>query len=215
MPVVTHGPRVEPGLWNGSTGSLRLGSMFKGEVEALGSSYAVRPPNGFFARYGWQGGEGGPPGALIGVHLPFLIPFSIAHPEVDGYVQLTAVDELRYAAGAGMLASPSYLMPYAQAGSSFSERSSWYTTQGIAVHGYAGNGPRAIVWTPALTWRRAKLEQSAIERRQSATHYFIQGAIGREWVEEPGQPRERRRIRFLLIGITTEASGLPSLPRLW
>jgi hypothetical protein len=213
MPLVTHGPRVEQGLWTGSTGSLRLGSMLDGEVDALGTSFAVRPPNGFFARYGSQGGDG-MPAMLVGLHLPFMIPLSIVHPELDAYVQLTPSEELRYAAGAGALVSPSHLMPYVQAGSSFSERTSWYTTQGLALHGYTGGGPRAVLWTPALTWRKSRLAQSALERRKSATHYFVQAVVGREWVEEPGMPREVRRVRFLLIGITTEASGLPSLPRL-
>jgi hypothetical protein len=213
MPLVTHGPRVEPGLWTGSTGGFRLGSMLEGEVEALGGSYAVRPPNGFFARYGMEGGDGAP-GMLVGVHLPFLIPLSVVHPELDAYVQLTPTEERGYAGGAGMLVSPSHLMPYVQAGTSFSERTSWYTTHGVAVHGWAGNGPRALLWTPALTWRKARLVQSALERRRSATHYYVQAVVGREWVEEPGAPTEVRRIRFLLLGISTEATGLPSIPRL-
>jgi hypothetical protein len=213
MPLVTHGPRVEEGIWTGSTGSFRLGSMLQEEVEVLGSSYAVRPPNGFFARYGWQREDSGPAAALVGVHLPFLIPFSIAHPELDVYAQLTPVDERAYAAGAGVLASPSHLMPYAQAGGTWTEQASWYTTQGLALHGWTGNGPRAVLWTPALTWRRGKLEQSALLRRQSATHYFIQGGFGREWIPQEEGPRSHRRVRFLLLGITTEASGLPSLPR--
>jgi hypothetical protein len=213
MPLVTHGPRVEQGLWTGSTGSMRLGSMLDGEVEALGTSLAVRPPNGFFARYGWEGGDGSP-GMLVGIHLPFLIPLSVVQPELDAYVQLTPAEELRYAAGTGMLASPAHLMPYVQAGSSFNERTSWYTTQGVAVHGWAGNGPRAVLWTPALTWRKARLQQSALERRRSATHYFVQAVVGREWMEHPDAPTEVRRIRFLILGITTEATGLPSIPRL-
>ncbi|CAN5784998.1 hypothetical protein BH23GEM6_BH23GEM6_00780 [soil metagenome] len=213
MPLVTHGPRVEEGIWTGSTGSFRLGSMLEEEVEVLGSSYAVRPPNGFFARYGWQREDQGPAAVLVGLHLPFLIPFSIAHPELDVYAQLTPVAERAYAAGAGVLASPSHLMPYAQAGGTWTEQASWYTTQGLALHGWAGNGPRAVLWTPALTWRRGRLEQSALLRRQSASHYFIQGGFGREWIAEEGAPRSHRRVRFLLLGITTEASGLPSLPR--
>jgi hypothetical protein len=213
MPLVTHGPRVEPGLWTGSTSSFRLGSLLDEEVEVLGRSFAVRPPNGFFARYGMERREQGAP-ILVGIHLPFLIPFSVIHPELDAYVQLSPVDETAYAAGAGMLASPSHLMPYAQAGGTLSERTSWYTTQGVALHGYAGSGPRAIIWAPAFSWRKARLEQSALMRRRSATHYFVQGGFGREWVDVDGGPREVRRRRFLLLGVTTEASGLPSIPRL-
>jgi hypothetical protein len=213
MPLVTHGPRVQEGLWTGSTGSFRLGTLLEGEVEALGREFAVRPPNGFFARYGWRPEESGPPGLSLGVHLPFAIPLSAVYPEVDVYAQMTPHDSPG-AAGAGLLASPGYLMPYAQTGGQLSARSEWYTTQGLTVSGYAGGAPRAVIWAPALSLRRSRLEQTALHRRQFATHYFVQAGVGREWVPREGTGDGTRPVRFLLLGVTTEASGLPRLPRL-
>lgn len=212
MPLVTHGPRVEEGLWTGSTGSFRLGSLPEGEVDTPLGSFALRPPNGFFARYGWLRGEEGPTAVLVGAHLPFAIPFSIVQPEVDVYAQLTPA-AAQHAGGAGVLVSPAHLMPYVQAGSNVGERNSWYTTQGVAVIGFAGGAPRALLWSPALSWRRGRLEQTALHRRRFATHYFLQAGFGREWVPQDGGGDRIRTLRFLLIGVTTEASGRPSIPR--
>lgn len=213
MPMVTHGPIVEEGVWTGSNGSFRLGTLLEGEVDALGSSYAVRPPNGFFARYGWRGWEGGPTGLSVGAHLPFAIPFSVVQTELDVYAQLTP-PAAPLDGGAGLLASPAYLMPYGQVGGPLRGLDSWYTTQGLTLFGYAGGAPRAVIWSPAVVWRRGRLEQSALLRRSSATHLFVQGGFGSEWVPAEEGPDRRRRVRFLLIGISTEASGWPRLPDL-
>lgn len=201
-PLVSHGPRVQPGLWSGTTGGLGIGPGLEAEVETPLGGYPVRTSNGWFARYGFTG-EGAPvEGVLIGVHLPWAIPLSIVHPELDVYGQYTHSSS-PVQAGSGLLASPSYLMPYAQLGVDIGN-SELYTTQGLAIFGYQGDAPDALLWMPTLTLRRRPTpDPEAPERPRPSTHYFVQFMTGRERGLEDGD----RRVRRLILGISREAPG--------
>jgi hypothetical protein len=191
VPTVTHGPRVEPGTTVGSVIALGTRPTLEKEIETgQGSVTPVAPPMGFFARYGWTGeGTDTPLRVSAGVFLPLALPFSVTHPELDVYAQLTPAAHPT-AASAGVLVSRSYVSPYVQLGRGLGEQSI-YTTQSIAF--FAGSGPRATVWMPAVAMKFG------------GAHLFVQGGLGRERMRDQGGLETTRPVRFLMGGVVAEA----------
>ncbi|HEV3051870.1 MAG TPA: hypothetical protein VGX50_16300, partial [Longimicrobium sp.] len=115
VPVATHGPRVEPGAVVGSVIALGTQPTLQTEVKTgQGNVSTVLPPMGFFARYGWPGqGADAPVRVAAGVFVPLGLPFSLTHPELDVYAQLTP-QSWTTAASAGAMVSRSYVTPYVQ-----------------------------------------------------------------------------------------------------
>lgn len=187
VPVATHGPRVEPGGVVGSVIALGTQPTLQAEVETgEGSVTPVLPPMGFFARYGWPGeGAEAPIRVAAGVFVPLALPFSLTHPELDVYAQLTP-QSWSTAASAGAMVSRSYVSPYVQVGRDVAGQSV-YTTQSVAF--FRGAGPRATVWMPA----------AAVQL--GAFHLFVQGGIGRETLADDST----RDVRFLMGGVSVAA----------
>lgn len=152
-PVVTHGARVEPGLYFGSTaGIVVLGDSAK-------APDVVNPEWVPYARYGFVGRPGGFAGSLA---------LSLA-PEVekgvhaDAYLQLPSADP-QWAYGGGVMGAGRFVMPYVQLGRSFGRGYEAYTTQAW-VHSTEftdrdlGLDPsegqvRPRYWAPTLALRR-------------------------------------------------------------
>lgn len=168
-PVVTHGARVEPGLYVGSTAGI---------IVAGDSSEApdvVTPEWAPYARYGFVGRPGGMAGS-IGVAVEPEAAFGL---EGDAYLQLPSSDP-RWAYGAGVMGSGNVVMPYVQLGRSFTRGYEAYTTQAW-VHRRNFNDKnfgldpssrvRPRYWAPTL----------ALRRRDGALGLSLQvtGALGR------------------------------------
>ena len=169
-PVLTHGPRVEPGLFVGSTAGILLSQDTAAAPDVLTPDWAP------YVRYGLTGEPGDVAGSLA-VTLDASSASSLA---ADLYVQLPS-RALGWAYGGGVAASALYVMPYLQLGQSFGRGFEVYTTQAY-VHrgdftdkrgGLDGSAVevRPRYWAPTL----------AIRRRDGALGASLQltGALGR------------------------------------
>lgn len=199
VPVATHGPRVEPGGAAGSVIALGTRPTLEGEVKTGQSTVTpLIPPMGFFARFGAAPEAAGTPIPIsAGVFIPLALPFSVSHPELDVYAQLTPTP-WPAAASAGVLASRSYVNPYVQLGRDMAN-GHLYTTQGMAFFG--GSGPRGRVWMPAvaMTWE--------------GIHFFAQAGVGRETLTDDRGFKSTRDVRFLMGGVVLQApAGTRLLP---
>lgn len=193
VPVVTHGPRVEPGYTAGAVAAVSTQPILERELEHGGGSVSpVLPPTAVFARVGWTPESSGSAVPFsAGVLFPVAGPFALLHPEADLYAQLLARPGSATAGGAGLLLSPSYAAPYLQLGREVDGGLGVYTTQSLAR--FAGRGVRGTVWMPAAAVR------------MGGVHLWAQGGLGRERLEEPGTPPRSRPVRFLMGGITAES----------
>jgi hypothetical protein len=197
VPVASHGPRVEPGGVAGSIVALATRPTLEGEVKTgQGNVTPVLAPMGFFARYGWTPENANAPlPVAAAVFIPLALPFSITHPELDVYAQLTPAP-WPVAASAGVQGSRSYVSPYVQLGRDV-PRGHVYTTQAVAF--FRGSGPRATVWMPAVAVRLGDV------------HLFAQGGLGRETLNDDGVSESTRSVRFLMGGVATQARFGPGL----
>lgn len=197
VPVASHGPRVEPGGVTGSMIALGTRPTLEGEVKTgQGNVTPVLPPMGVFVRYGWtRESANSPIPVAAGVFVPLSLPFSISHPEVDVYAQLTPAP-WPVAGSAGVLASRSYVSPYVQLGRDLAG-GHLYTTQGMTYFG--GSGPRGTVWMPAVA-----MEWDGV-------HLFVQGGVGRETLTDDRGFESTRDVRFLMGGVVIQAPWGPGL----
>ena len=192
VPVVTHGPRVAPGLTVGAVGALSTRPVLEREVPTgQGHVTEVLAPLSVFARYGWtpESGGGGIP-LSVGVSVPAALQFGLVHPELDVYAQLTPVEQRRVAAGAGALVSPSYVTPYAQAGYGWDDGVSVFTTQSVAFFrgDEEGRRPDAKIWMPSVAVKGF------------GVHLFAQAGLGRERITATST----RAVRFVMAGVVVE-----------
>lgn len=196
-PVVTHGPRVEPGFAAGAT----LGLVPAALCDSCG---AMLPTWGAYGRYGFVPDAAGQPAVLVTGTL------GLGFVEGDLYVQAPGTGSLAY--GAGVLGSNWYVMPYLQLGRS-TRGSGFYTTQGFAWHRYQ---PVTILvpphgdiapryWAPAVAYRA--------RFREGALHVYVSGMVGEYGQREGGDSvrTTRHRLRAVAAGVTVErpASALP------
>jgi hypothetical protein len=197
VPVASHGPRVEPGGVAGTIISLGTRPTLEGEVKTGQSTVTpVVPPMGFFARFGTTPDDAGPPVPVAaGVFVPLALPFSISHPELDVYAQLTPAP-WPVAGSAGALVSRSYVSPYVQLGRDVAG-GHLYTTQGMAFFG--GAGPSGRVWMPAVAMQ------------WEGVHLFAQGGLGSETLTDDGGFESTRSVRFLMGGVVVHAPFGPGL----
>jgi len=187
VPVVTHGPWVAPGKTVGAVVARSTLPVLQREIHTGHSSVTpVYPPFGVFARQGWTPEDHGvrvPVSA--GIFLPVALPFSLEHPEGDLFVQLASADDPEAASGVGVLVSPSYAVPYVQAGRPLSRGVRLYTTQSLALFRGGERAPEAQIWMPAVT-----VEIPGV-------HLFVQGGLGRERLA----PDSVRPVRYLMAGL--------------
>jgi hypothetical protein len=208
-PVVTHGPRVEPGvtLYGTMGGTRSLCSQETCDTDLV-------PQMGGGARYG-RAATDSTPGFSVG----FTYSTGFISSEVDLYVQAPA-SRVGLDAGAGVLAAGSHAMPYVQLGRMRPDGSGWYTTQGFAFLaqrqiGWTLDDPLVQVtpryWAPAIAYRMAG---------RYGVHVYASGAFGsaRVTTQDPGEadPRtERQPVRSVLMGVVFDVQTDPpprSLP---
>ncbi len=191
-PIVTHGPRVEPGVYLTGTGGVAR------HLCDSTCSLDILPQLGIGARYG-RPAEGGRVGYSIGGTLAS----SLVSSDLDAYLQLPTSPS--WAAGAGVLLSPMHVMPYVQVGQTEADGSGWYTTQGFALMALRLRtwhidetvevAPR--YWSPTVAYRAAL--------RHSAFHVYLSGALGWTDVEDSeGGGSRRRPVRMLMAGVVFE-----------
>ncbi|HEY0036266.1 MAG TPA: hypothetical protein VGB66_06230 [Longimicrobium sp.] len=208
-PVVTHSPRVEPGLTLfGTLGSTRsLCSQETCDTDLI-------PQMGGGARYGRVATDSTP-----GWSAAFTYSAGVESSEVDLYVQAPA-SWLALDAGAGVLAAGSHVMPYVQLGRMQPDGSGWYTTQGFAflterTDALLPDPPYEEVmpryWAPTIAYRT---------RGRYGVHVYASGAFGSARVtlhelEEPDPRTERQPVRAVLMGVVFDvlsAQPAGSLP---
>jgi hypothetical protein len=198
IPVVTHEPRVSPGTTAGGVISAATHPTLEGEVRTGHSTVTpVVAPLTVFMRRGWMPEDttlGVPFSA--GISFPVVLPFSVTHPELDLYAQLTPVAHPTTAAGAGVLLSRTHAAPYVQAGIETNGGRTLYTTQAVARFHGGGRAPDATVWMPSVAAKASRF------------HLFVQAGLGRERLA----PDSARAVRFLMGGLVVEAPSLPRLP---
>jgi hypothetical protein len=197
-PVVTHSPRVEPGITLfGTMGSTRsLCSQETCDTELV-------PQLGGGARYGWVATDSTP-----GFSVGFTYSGGFVSSELDLYVQAPA-SPLGLDAGAGVLAAGSHAMPYVQLGRMQPDGSGWYTTQGFALLaqrqvGWTLDDPLVQVtpryWAPAIAYRT---------RGGYGVHVYASGAFGSARVrtqdpDEVAPTTERQPVRAVMMGVVFE-----------
>ena len=201
-PVLTHGPRVEPGLFVGGTAGLLL------TRDTALSPHVLTPQWVPYVRYGRAGKPGGVAGSLA-----LAWGSSPQSPvEADAYVQLPSGDS-KWAYGAGVVASPALLMPYGQIGKSVGGGYEVYTTQAfvrrndfndrqVVLVEAAATEVRPRYWAPSL----------ALRRRSEGLGFSLQvtGAFGRydERVRDSGSSPGETRSRPLRAVTTSLAADV-------
>lgn len=193
-PIVTHGPRVEPGFSVTST----VGVPHAFCDSACGLELA--PQLGFGARWGRAADPG-----RAGYSITGTFSSSIISSEADLYVQ--APERSDWAMGGGVLLSPNHVMPYVQAGLMDAGGAGFYTTQGFVVMAERPrqfgliDEPSHLVrpryWAPTLAYR--------MNTRRGAIHLYVSGALGwMDRVPQGGTTAGREPVRGLMAGISAE-----------
>lgn len=200
-PVVTHGPRVEPGLFVGGTAGLLL------TRDTALAPDVVTPQWVPYARYGLAGKPGGVAGSIA-----LALGSAPESPvEADAYVQLPSPDAA-WAFGAGVVASPALIMPYAQIGKSFGRGYEAYTTQAfMRRHDFNDRQVVLVESAPTVVRPRYWAPTLALRRRYGPRGVSLQvtGAFGS--YEERGRdsgdtPRgtRSRPLRAVTTSVTAE-----------
>lgn len=211
-PVVTHGPRVEPGFtFYGTAGGARS------SCSRPACDTQLAPQQGAGVRYG-RAASASAPGLSAGL----TVSTALVSSELDLYVQApTSVPGLDV--GVGLLAAATHRMPYVQAGRMSADGSGWYTTQGFAFLGsrppqwslsVEGPGEERVkprYWAPTLAYRT---------RGRYGVHVYVSGAFGTAEAKkyrghEPGFRTERQPVRAVMMGMVFDVqprSGPRPLP---
>ena len=124
-PVVTHGPRVAPGLSVGLTSGVAPATV-------CDSCAGMFPAMGVVGRWGFIARDPGVPSVQVGVGL------KLGDVEGDVYVQAPSDGAAAY--GAGVMATGYFVMPYVQWGLDRPDGTGFYTTQGFAVGTHSIDG---------------------------------------------------------------------------
>jgi hypothetical protein len=200
-PIVTHGPRPEPGLQVVATGGIAL-PLCDGTCEMM-----LMNQIGFGARYG-RPAEEGKPGYSVGG----TVSMGGISSEVDLYVQAPTATLPQWDAGAGILLSPAHVMPYIQLGQMRASGSGIYTTHGFVWMAERGD----FIWMDAEggTEVTPRFLSSTVAyrfaHRGGAVHLYLSGALGsmrmRDSSPRPFEPPPPATapVRFITGGITLE-----------
>lgn len=186
LPVVTHPPRVQPGIAVGVVAGYSTVPVLEGEISTGESTVTpVTGPSNVFARAGWTPETSGVPVPLsLGVSLPITLPFATFFPELDAYAQLSPSSSRTLAAGGGILLSPAYTTPYAQFGWDLDNEVTVYTTQSVAFFRGGDRAPDATIWMPTATVKMSEYS------------FFLQAGVGTERLSADST----RAVRFLMVG---------------
>ena len=206
-PVVTHGPRVEEGFtFYGTAGGGR--PLCERQV----CDTNLTPQQGVGVRHG-RAATASAPGFSAGVTLSSTFISS----DLDLYVQAPASFS-SLDVGAGVVAGPTHLMPYVQAGRMKPDGSGWYTTQAFAFlarrsarwslslnEGPSEEEVKPRYWAPTVAYRT---------RGQHGLHFYLTGAFGTADAkkyrgEEPGFRTVRQPVRAVMMGIVFDVQPVP------
>lgn len=197
-PVVTHGPRVDPGFTLYGTGG---GGWSRCARPACDTRLV--PQHGAGVRFG-RAATASRPGWSAGL----TASTALVSSELDLYVQ--APRSLGLDAGAGVLAAGSHAMPYVQAGHMMPDGSGLYTTQGFAILASrsarwstsldGGASPERVeprYWAPTVAYRT---------RGRYGMHMYVSGAFGTADAKkyrgkEPGFHTVRQPVRMVMLGM--------------
>jgi hypothetical protein len=206
-PMVTHGPRVQPG-----THIMVTGGGGYSPCDTLTCSLELLPQAALGLRTG-RAPSGTRPGLGLGLNLAL----NLVSSEVDLYAQ-APTDPARFDAGAGVLLSGAHLMPYVQIGRMRDDGSGFYTTQGFAwmsrrqtSYGLAGaheeEAPDEVqprYWAPSVAYRTGG---------QYGMHLYLSGAFGTaaefSWprnFEGEIQQTGSQPVRVLMAGVVFEGA---------
>jgi hypothetical protein len=198
-PIVTHGPRVEPGFtfYGTAGGGRQLCDRPECDTELV-------PQQGAGVRYG-HAASASVPGLSAGL----TVSTGWESSEVDLYAQgpsgFTPFD-----AGAGVLLSPAHVMPYVQAGRMKPDGSGWYTTQGFA---FMASRPASWSWSldggpseERVTPRYWAPTVAYRARGRYGVHFYVSGAFGTADAkkyrgDEPGFRTVRQPVRSVMMGM--------------
>lgn len=196
-PVLSHGPRVEPGLFAGGTAGLLPTQDSATAPEILTPAWTS------YLRYGFTGKTGGAAGSLA---------LSVGNGiEGDVYLQLPPRGEWAY--GAGTMASRGYVMPYVQFGRSFLHGHEVYTTQAYVrredFNGRLGldAGPSEVrprYWASSLAIRQRRGALGASLEVTGAFGHYDERAIGVG--NGPPPAAARRRLRAVTASVTADVN---------
>lgn len=201
-PMVTHGPRVQPGV---------TASVTTGGSRALCDTACeldLTPQVALGVARGWAATETRP-GFSLGANV------SVISSDVDAYVQAPTGWTGPLQAGVGGLVGIDHAMPYVQLGRLREDGSGWYTTQGLAwifrrdarhamfaAVDYPPQrvGPdlvEPVYWAPTLAYRG---------RGGTGVTLYVSGAFGtaEAWRYDEGgalQRAGRESIRSVMVGV--------------
>jgi hypothetical protein len=207
VPVIAHGPRVEPGPSIGLSASLTAGPRYRN-----GDDYTIpflTGPLGANAGIGWRSAHEGWPALRVGLHVPAMFILT----QGDVYVQAPRRMVGGLDAGVGLSAmfveQGGAGMPYLQVGRLDVNGSGWYTPQGYYLNRYGGEpGVRVVLreeaWVPTLAYVHAGTRTNkhafvtvALGRRLERCAIYDEGVCRRlgRWSVAAGFTLERRRER--------------------
>jgi len=209
-PVVTHGPRVEPGL------SLTLTGGIPRTLCSTDCIAGVIPTFGAGARYGWAAEAPGRPSFQLGALVPIWDPVAL---ELDPFVQAPTRDA--WAFGVGALASARHLLPYVEVGKLPPGGEGWYLSLGHAWlfadptrlvgiepgEGELGMAQPPRFWAPGVGVRLVREEGSSMTLYANAS---LGSYVDREAQYAPGGPPQpmpvdvRKPVRVLMVGATAD-----------
>lgn len=198
-PIVTHGPRPEPGLQLTATGGIAY-PLCDGACDVV-----LFNQIGVGARYGRPAEDG-----KVGYSVGGTLSLGVISSELDVYVQAPNTPE--WDVGGGVLLSPGHVMPYVQLGQMRANGSGVYTT-----HGFVWMPERPdVIWMDAETsvYVTPRYLSSTVAYRfagrRRAVHLYVSGALGtmgvRDAARRPGEAPlpGSAPVRFIMGGITLE-----------
>jgi hypothetical protein len=196
--VLTHGPRVESGLFVGATAGLLITRDTARAPDVLAPQWVP------YARYGLAGKPGGVAGSL-----GLVLGSSPESPvEADAYLELPSPGP-EWAYGAGVVASRALAMPYVQAGKSFGRGYEAYATQAFVRRNDFND--RQIVlseFTPTEVRPRYWASTLALRRRDGPVGVSLQvtGAFGHyeERVRDSGPATRSRPLRAVTASLAAD-----------
>ncbi|HYR06779.1 MAG TPA: hypothetical protein VEQ60_03345 [Longimicrobium sp.] len=212
-PVVTHSPRVQPGVMVVAT------TGGSGAFCDTACELDLRPQVALGAHRGWAATQ-------TRAGFSFGGNISVSSADLDAYVQAPTGWTGGMQAGAGALAGVDHAMPYLQLGRMRADGSGWYTTQGYAWLfrrsarvGVIGDGEadedlepdlvRPRYWAPSLAFRGGG---------GTGVSLYVSGAFGTAdaWEYDiDGQARRsgRETIRHVMVGVILDTRAPASARR--
>lgn len=203
-PVVTHGPRVEPGT--SVTANLGVYPVLCRQNQACDNG--VDPELSVGLRRGFVRDSAGT-AFLVAVALPMVDPFA---PELDAYVQAPAPG--LFTGGAGALLSSHHAEPYVQAGLTRPNGDGWFATVGYAWlfadprNYFMQERPHMVqaprYWAPGVGFHGHVFGRSMTAYASGAVGHFVDRQVADDAPADTSIVR--RPVRAVVVGISAQMS---------